>query len=163
ADLIPIDLPLLVLPWQLRVEQFYLAELHIQAGGRLTVINPVAFRAEWQGSRVAIEDWRAATDDPDLGALDVRLAGVIDMASVWPVNGALCASYVPPLDGWQAQQLSLSGEGNIRNMMVKRAANARIAIPDMEPRRLSADVSSRALESEIQLQELYGQWNGASL
>lgn len=163
AAVTPIDLPLLVLPWRLRVEQFHLAELLIQAGGRLTRISPVAFRAEWLGSRVAIEKFHTATVDPDIGTLDAYLSGTIDMASEWPFNAVLKAEYVPPLENWRSQRVTISGAGNIRNLLLRGSVNADVAIPDLEPLRFSADVTTQSLDSDIHLQELHGQWNGAPL
>lgn len=159
----PIELPLLVLSWRLRVEQFHLAELSIQAGGRLTSVAPVAFRAEWLGSRVAIERFQAATVDPDVGTVDAHLSGTIDMASEWPFNAVLKAEYVPPLAHWQPQRVTVSGDGNIRNLLLRGSVAANVAIPDLEPLRFSADVVTQALDSDIHLQELHGQWNGAPL
>jgi autotransporter translocation and assembly factor TamB len=163
GEVTPIDLPLLVLPWRLRVEQFHLAELLIQAGGRLTRVSPVAFRAEWLGSRVAIERFQAATEDGDIGIIDATLTGAIDMKSEWPFNAVVKADYIPPLEGWKSQHVTLAGEGNIRNLLLRGSVNAAVAVPDLEPLRFNADITTQSLNSEIHLQELHGQWNGAPL
>ncbi len=159
----PIDMPLLVLPWRLQVDQFHLALLEVAAGGRTTVISPVAFQAEWSGSRVAIERLHAAMVDPDVGTIDASLSGAIDMYSEWPFNAILNVDYTPPLEGWQRQSLAFSGEGNIRNLLLQGETRMQVNVPDFEPLNLLAILSTQHLDSEIQLESLQGQWQGAPL
>lgn len=163
SALTPIEMPLLVLPWQLRIDQFHLAELEIVAGGRTTRVDPVTFKAQWSGTRVVIERFQASTTDTDIGAIDASLSGVIEMRSEWPFHAILAASYIPPLEQWHKQHLEFSGEGNIRNLLLKGDVKANIMIPDMEPLKLAAELRSQSLDSEIKLKNLQGAWNGAPL
>lgn len=162
-DFLPLSLPLLVIPWQLQVEQFHLAQLDIQAGGRLTRIDPVSFRAEWSGSRVVIDHLRTATNDPDIGMTDVVLSGAIEMRSEWPFDLVLDADYVPPLEGWQRQQVQLNGAGNVRNLLLQGQASASVSLPQMETLALSAQINTQRLDLQLRLNALRGQWQGAPL
>lgn len=162
-DFLPLALPLLVMPWRLQVEQFHLAVLEIQAGGRLTRIDPVSFRADWVGSRVVVERFHTAMTDRDIGMLDVTLSGAIEMRSEWPFDLILATDYVPPLDGWKAQQLQLSGAGNVRNLLLQGEAKASVLLPQMEPLQLHADIKTQMLDSRLNLKALRGQWQGAPL
>ena len=157
----PIEMPLLVLPWRLRVDQFYLAELIVDAGDRTTLVNPVAFRAEWIGTKVTIEQFSASTTDPDIGAIDATLVGVINMHSEWPFNAVVDATYIPPLENWKKQKAALSAEGNIRNLMLRGQLKADLLVPDLEPLQVAANVTTQALDSEVDLLNLQGKWNGA--
>lgn len=162
-DFLPLQLPLLVIPWHLQVEQFYLAQLDIQAGGRLTRLDPVSFRAEWSGSRVVIDHLRAATQDPGIGMIDVLLSGAIEMRSEWPFDLVLDADYVPPLEGWQPQRLQLSGTGNVRNLLLQGRASANVALPHMETLALNAQINTQRLDLQLRVNALRGEWQGAPL
>lgn len=162
-DFLPLQLPLLVIPWHLQIEQFHLAQLDIQAGGRLTRIDPVSFRAEWSGSRVVVDHLRAATQDPDIGVIDVLLSGAIEMRSEWPFDLVLDGDYVPPLEGWQRQQLQLSGAGNVRNLLLQGQASASVALPHMETLALNAQINTQRLDLQLRLNALRGEWQGAPL
>lgn len=158
-----IPLPLLVLPWHLQIQQLFLGEIRIQTQTRTNLIGPVQLRARWAGSRVTVEQLRAAMNDTFLGAADATLSGTIDLRSEWPLALTLAGRYVPPLADWQEQRVQLSGQGNLSGLQLQGSVNADLAIPGLPPLALVADGHTAGLDTALQLRQLEGEYRGAPL
>ena len=159
----PLQLPLLLLPWHLELDQLYLARLRVEAGGTPVQVGPIALRASWSGTRVTVNALKAAMDDPRLGAVTAQLSGELDMRSEWPVRLTLDTHYVPPLEHWGAQQLHLSGKGNLRDLHLDANVAGTLQVPGLQTLQLDAGVTTLDLNTEVQLRKLTGSLKGTPL